>query len=146
MLQLDIKALNDRFYDNDKGQYVLGGVDVADIQLTVENQPDEDLDDTKVWTKWIVNPGISTTRSLGRDFLVTQYGTATLQIFIPKGLYTGPGNDLRDKFNALFRGWISADKKVIVDNMKSTSSTYKEGFHLINAMFNWHSNRLTRRT
>jgi hypothetical protein len=134
MLQLDIDALNDRFFDN---------MDVEDIQLTVENQPDEDLDDTKLWTKWIINPGLSTSVSLGRDFLVTQYGTATLQIFIPKGLYTGPGNDLRDQFNALFRGWRSADKKLIVDDLKSTSSEYKEKFHLINAMATWHSMRRT---
>lgn len=137
MLQLDIKALNDRFFDN---------MPVNEIQLTVENQPDEDLDDTRLWTKWIINPGISETTSFGRDFNVTQYGNATLQIFIPKGLYTGPGNELRDQFNALFRGWVSADKKLIVSNLKSTSSEYKDKFHLINAMFNWRSNRLTRRT
>lgn len=137
MLQLDIETLNNRFFDN---------MDAANIQLTVENQPDEDLDDTKLWTKWIINPGISMATTMGPNPNITQYGTATLQIFIPKGLYTGPGNDLRDQFNALFRGWVSPDKKLIVESMKSTSSEYKERFHLINAMFNWRSNRQTRRT
>ena len=135
MLQLDIDALNDRFFDN---------MDAEAIQLLVENQPDEDLDDTQVWTRWVINPGLSVTKSIGRDFMVTQYGTAALQIFIPKGLYTGPGNDVRDQFNELFRGWRSADKKLLVDNLKSQSSTYKKGeteFHLINAIIEWHSNR-----
>jgi hypothetical protein len=134
MLQKDIQALNDRFFDN---------MDAEDIQLTVENQPDQDLDDTKLWTKWIINPGLSTSVSMGRDFLVTQYGTATLQIFVPKGLYTGPGIDLREQFNTLFRGWRSADRKLRVDDLRSTSSTYKENFHLINAMVMWHSKRRT---
>lgn len=140
MLQLDIDALNDRFFDN---------MDAEAIQLLVENQPDEDLDDTQVWTRWVINPGLSVTNSIGRDFMVTQYGTATLQIFIPKGLYTGPGNDVREQFNELFRGWRSADKKLLVDNLKSQSSTYKKGeteFHLINAMIKWHSNRRTSDT
>ncbi len=134
MLQKDIDALNDRFFDN---------MDAEAIQLTVENQPDEDLDDTKLWTKWVINPGLSTSVSMGRDFDVMQWGTATLQIFIPKGLYTGPGNDLRDQFNKLFRGWRSADKKLLIDDLKSTSSEYKEKFHLINAMVMWHSKRRT---
>lgn len=137
MLQLDIDALNDRFFDN---------MDAEAIQLLVENQSDEDINDTQVWTKWIINPGLSVTKSIGRDFLVFQYGTATLQIFIPKGLYTGPGNDIRDQFNTLFRGWRSADKKLLVDELKSQSSTYtndKTEFHLINAQISWHSIRRT---
>ncbi len=134
MLQQDIDALNNRFFDN---------MDAEAIQLTVENQPDEDLDDTKLWTKWIINPGLSTSVSMGRDFEVMQWGTATLQIFIPKGLYTGTGNDLRDQFNKLFRGWRSADKKLLIDDLKSTSSEYKDKFHLINAMVMWHSKRRT---
>lgn len=132
MLQKDIDALNAHFFDN---------MDAEALQLVVENQPDEDLDGNALWSKWIINPGLSTSRSLGENFLVTQYGTATLQIFIPKGQYTGPGNDLRDQFNDLFRGWRSPDKKLVVDDLKSTSSTYKDKFHLINAMFMWHSNR-----
>lgn len=137
MLQQDLEALNDRFFDN---------MDAEAIQLLVENQPDEEIDETQVWTRWVINPGLSQSTSLGRDFLVTQYGTATLQIFVPKGLYTGPGNDVRDQFNALFRGWRSPDKKLVVDSMKSMSSSYSKGtteFHLINAMFNWHSKRRT---
>jgi hypothetical protein len=137
MIQKDIQALNDRFFDN---------MDVEDIQLLVENQPDEELDDTQLWSKWIINPGLSETTSLGRDFQVTQYGNATLQIFIPKGQYTGPGDDLREQFNKLFRGWRSADKKLVVTDLKSQSSNYKKGeaeFHLINAMFSWHSKRRT---
>ncbi len=132
MLQKDIDALNARFFDN---------MDSEAIQLLVENQPDEDLDDSALQSRWIINPGLSTSVSLGPDFLVAQYGTATLQIFVPKGQYTGPGNDLRDQFNKVFRGWRSPDKKLIVDDLKSTSSTYKDKFHLINAMFFWHSNR-----
>jgi len=119
-------------------------MDSEAIQLLVENQPDEDLDDGKLWSKWIINPGLSTSRSLGEDFVVAQYGTATLQIFVPKGLYTGPGNDLRDRFNKLFRGWRSPDKRLVVDDLKSTSSAYSRGgadFYLINAMFMWHSHR-----
>ncbi len=137
MLQKDIKALNDRFFDN---------IDAEAIQLLVENQPDEELDDNRLWAKWIINPGMSETRSLGEDFAVTQYGMATLQIFIPKGQYTGPGDDLREQFNKLFRGWRSADKKLVVDSLKSESSTYTKAsneFHLINAKFAWHSNRRT---
>lgn len=137
MLQQDKTALTDRLFDN---------MDIKAIQLLVENQPDEDIDDTQVWTRWIINPGLSLTKSMGRDFLVTQYGTATLQIFVPKGLYTGPGDDVLEQFNTLFRGWRSADKKLVVDNLKSQSSTYKKAdaeFHLINAQFSWHSNRRT---
>lgn len=134
MLQQDIDALNDRFFDN---------MDPEAIQLLVENQPDENLDDDALWTKWIINPGLSITDSLGKDFIVTQYGTATLQIFVPKGLYTGPGNDVREQFNKLFRGWRSPDKRLSVDNLKSESSTYKDKFYLINAMFFWHSKRRT---
>jgi len=135
MIQKDIAALTNRLMDN---------MDAEAIQLLVENQPDQAIDETKVWTRWIVNPGASETHALGANPTYTQYGTATLQIFTPKGLYTGPGNDIRDQFNALFRGWRSADKKLAVDNLKSTSSTYKRGeqeFHLINAMVFWHSNR-----
>lgn len=148
MIQLDIDALNERLWSRPLSYVATDGKSVvlSDGRMLVENQPDDDLDDTQLWTKWIINPGISTTKSLGRDFSITQYGTATLQIFTPKGLYTGPGNDLRDQFNALFRGWVSADKKLIVSDLKSTSSEYKQKFHLINAMFSWRSNRTTRRT
>ncbi len=135
MIDLDKAALNERLFDN---------MDTEALQLLVENQPDEDLDDTKVWTRWVINPGLSKDRVLGKDLLVTQYGTATLQIFIPKGLYTGPGDDVREQFNRLFRGWRSPDKALLIDNLKSDSSTYKRGnteFHLINAMVFWHSNR-----
>jgi hypothetical protein len=137
VLHLDKAALNDRFFDN---------MDVEELQTLVENQPDEDIDDTQVWTRWVINPGLSLTKSIGPDFMVTQYGTATLQIFVPKGLYTGPGDDVQVQFNDLFRGWRSPDKKLVVDNLKSQSSTYKKGdveFHLINAQFSWHSNRRT---
>lgn len=137
MIDKDIKALNDHFFDN---------IGAEDIQIVVENQPDEDIDDARVWTKWIIVPGLSETRSMGIDFLVTQYGVATLQIFIPKGQYTGEGNDLRERFNTLFRGWRSADKKLIVDSLKSESSSYTKGdseFHLINAKVMWRSNRRT---
>ncbi|UYY77495.1 phage tail terminator-like protein [Sphingomonas sp. R1] len=137
MIQKDITALTNRLMDN---------MDAEAIQLLVENQPDQAIDETKVWTRWIVNPNFDETYTLGPNPIYKQRGTATLQIFIPKGLYTGPGNDIRDQFNALFRGWRSADKKVVVENLKSTSSTYKRGdqeFHLINATAFWHSNRKT---
>lgn len=135
MIQLDIDALTNHLFDN---------MDIEELQLLVENQPDEDIDDTKVWTRWIINPGLSEESALGANFRVVQYGTATLQIFVPKGLYTGPGNDIRDNFNKLFRGWRSADKKLVIDNLKSQSSTYRKAeqeFHLINAMVAWHSTR-----
>lgn len=135
LLDMDKKALNDRFFDN---------MDIAALQLVVENQPDEDLDDTKLWAKWIINPGLSEQTSLGTNPTVKQHGTATLQIFIPKGLYTGPGDDVRNQFNKLFRGWRSPDRKLVVGNLKSQSSTYTQGgaeFHLINAMFFWSSKR-----
>jgi len=137
MIQKDITALTNRLMDN---------MDVEAIQLLVENQPDQAIDETRVWTRWIVNPGISKPVTTGLDPIIRQEGTATLQIFIPKGLYTGPGNDVRDQFNALFRGWRSADKKLVVDNLKSAPSNYKRGdqeFHLINAMVFWHSSRKT---
>lgn len=135
MLQRDIDALNAHFFDN------MGS---EELQLVVENQPDEDFNDNELWSKWIINPGLSTQTTMGPDPTITQYGSAILQIFVPKGLYTGPGNDLRDQFNNLFRGWRSADRKLTVDDLKSTSSTYNRGkseFHLINAMFFWHSKR-----
>lgn len=135
-MQKDLQALNDRLFDN---------MDAEEIQLLVENQPDEDIDETALWSRWIINPGVSNTSSIGGDRIV-QFGTATLQIFVPKGHYTGPGEDLRDQFNRLFRGWRSPDNKLSVDNLKSTSSTYKKDaaeFHLINAMFFWHSTRST---
>lgn len=135
MADLDKQALNNRLFDN---------MNVEALQLVVENQPDEDLNDAQLWCRWIINPGLSTDRSLGKERTVTQYGTATLQIFVPKGLYTGIGDDVKEQFNGLFRGWRSADKALVVNDLKSTSSTYsKDGieFHLINAMIYWHSNR-----
>lgn len=135
MLNLDIKALTDRLFDN---------MDIEELQLLVENQPDEDIDDTQVWTRWVINPGLSEETALGANYRVVQYGTATLQIFVPKGLYTSPGDDVRDQFNSMFRGWRSDDRKLVVDNFKSQSSTYTKGgqeFHLINAMVFWHSVR-----
>jgi hypothetical protein len=135
MLNLDIKALTDHLFDN---------MNVEELQLLVENQPDEDIDDTQVWTCWIINPGLSEETALGENHRVVQYGTATLQIFVPKGLYTGPGDDVRDQFNSLFRGFRSDDRKLVIDNLKSQSSTYTKGsreFHLINAMAFWHSVR-----
>jgi hypothetical protein len=135
MLNLDIQALTDRLFDN---------MDVEELQLLVENQPDEDIDDTQVWTRWIINPGLSEETALGANYRVVQYGTATLQILVPKGLYTGPGDDVRDQFNALFRGWRTDDGKLVIDNLKSQSSTYTKAgqeFHLINAMAFWHSVR-----
>jgi hypothetical protein len=143
MLQKDIDALNDRFWSSPMTYSLREGetLVLSDEQMLVENQPDDDLDDTQLWTRWIINPGLSTQTSLGSDPTFAQYGTATFQIFIPKGLYTGPGNDLRDQFNKLFRRWRSADKKLLIDDLKSTSSEYKEKFHLINAMVMWHSKR-----
>lgn len=143
MLQQDIDLLNDRFWSSPLTYSLREGevLVLSDEQMLVENQPDDDLDDTQVWTKWIINPGISTPTTMGPNPNITQYGTATLQIFVPKGLYTGPGNDLRDQFNKLFRGWRSADRKLVVGDLKSSSSEYQGKFHLINAMFNWRSNR-----
>jgi hypothetical protein len=140
MIQLDIDALNARLFDN---------MDILELQLLVENQPDEDIDETRVWTRWIINPGVSEETALGANYRVVQYGTVTLQVFTPKGLYTGPGGDIRDEFNKLFRGWRSEDKKLIIDNLKSQSSTYtKNGqeFHLINAMASWRSTRTSTNT
>jgi len=134
MLDQDIAALNNRLFDN---------IDTEELQLLVENQPDEVIDNTRVWTRWIIYPGMSDESAIGSNRVV-QYGTATLQIFVPKGLYTGPGNEVRDQFNALFRGWRSDDRKLVVDSLKSEQSTYiKNGqeFYLINAKFSWHSVR-----
>jgi hypothetical protein len=136
MIQLDIQTLNDRLFDN---------MDVEDIQMLLQNDVARDVDDGKLWSRWIVLPGIETRRTAGRTYVVQRDGNATLQVFVPRGQLTAVGWDVVEQFNDVFRSWTSEDGRLTINNLKSTTSTYKEGdaeFFLINATISWTSKRL----
>ena len=82
MLELDLTALNDRFFD---------GMDVEQYQVLVENQPEEELDETQLWCRWRIQPGASDAVETGVKRTYQQLGTATLQIVLPKGTGVAQG-------------------------------------------------------
>ena len=120
MLQLDIDALNDRFFDN---------MDAEAIQLLVENQPDEELDETLPWVRWTITPGDSKLTAIS-PALFTSLGTATLQIFVPKGKGTGAAIDIKEVFENAFREWRSTDKRLRIYKMSSTKGTDKNALQV----------------
>ena len=142
MLYLDIDAINAKFFavpltykDSKNVTQTL-----APNQLLVENGPTENVDETKPWVRWTINPGESK-RTAVSPALFTSLGTATLQVFAPKGTGVGVAIDIKSAFENAFRDWRSPDKCLRIYKMSSTKGTDKD-FLQINVTVYYESKRL----
>jgi hypothetical protein len=129
MLELDEAALNARFSDN---------IDVEEYQVLVENQPDEELDKTRIYSRWLIEPGAS--ELVQSDNTHHQLGTATLQIIAPKETWTDEADALRDEFLALFRRWRSPDHALRVYKL-DVRKPKQDDCYQINCIVFWESYR-----
>lgn len=142
MLYLDVDALNARFFATALTYKDDGGttVTLTDAQKLVENQPPEELDETKPWVRWTINPGASQQTGIS-PALFTNIGTATLQVFIPKSKGTGQATDLKTSFENNYRNWRSADKCLRVYKLDSSKGPDKD-HHQVNVTIYYESKRL----
>lgn len=131
MLQLDIDALNARF---------ASGMDADALQVLVENQPKQDIDETRIYCRWVIEPGDSQCVQTGLQKSYIQLGVATLQIIVPQGTYMDDGYAVRTHFTDLFRGWRSADKALTVYQIKNETPR-RDGYAEINCRIMWESLR-----
>lgn len=142
MLYLDIDALNAKFWST-----ALTYKDEAGTTQTlpvgqklVENQPDEELDETKPWVRWTITPGESKITQVS-PALFTSLGTATLQIFVPKGKGTGAAIDIKEVFQNSFRQWRSTDKALRIYKMSDGKGAGKDYLEVTVTVF-YESKRL----
>ncbi len=142
MLYLDIDALNAKFWATPLSYKDGSGVaqTLTPDQKLVENGPTQELDETKPFVRWTINPGESK-RTAVSPALFTSIGTATLQVFIPKGKGVALGTDIKSAFENAFRDWRSNDKTVRVYKMTSTKGPDKS-LHQINVTIFYESKRL----
>lgn len=129
MLDKDEAALNARF---------AAGMDEADIQVIVDNQPDEKIDQSRIYTRWTIQPGES--ELVQTDGLMKQLGVAKFQIIAPLETWNDDANDLRDKFLGLFRNWRSDDRCLQVYKIGSDKPPNKTAYQ-INCTVYWRSHR-----
>jgi hypothetical protein len=129
MLNKDEDALNARF---------AAGMDEAAIQVLVDNQPDEKVDKSRIYTRWTIQAGDS--EKVQSDDLMKQLGVAYFQIIAPLETWTDDANELRDKFLALFRNWRSDDRCLQVYKLSLETPPNKEAYQ-INCKVFWRSHR-----
>lgn len=129
MLALDEAALNARFSDN---------IEIEANQVLVENQPDEAVDTTRIYSRWIIEPGAS--ELVQSNNTHHQLGTATLQIIAPKEQWTDDADALRDEYLNVFRRWRSADGNLRVYKME-VSKPRRDDCYQINCKVFWESYR-----
>jgi hypothetical protein len=123
-------------YKDDHGTTVT----LTEGQKVVENQPNEDQDETKPWVRWTITPGASQQTATG-PALFTSLGTATLQVFVPKGKGAGQAIDLKTAFENGFRNWKSGDKCLKVYKLDSSKGADKDYLQVNVAVF-YESKRL----
>jgi hypothetical protein len=131
MIELDLAALNGRLFAT---------FDPDNTQIVVDNQPDEDFDDTQVWMDWTIEPGSQRRVQNGINPVYEQLGTATLQIHVPQGAYTGPGDDVQKRFEDAFRDWRSDDRALRVYRIASSKLRNADNFQMNVTVF-WESHR-----
>ncbi|WP_454883996.1 hypothetical protein [Sphingomonas oryzagri] len=131
MIELDLAALNGRFFDT---------FDPDSNQIIVDNQPAEDLDETQISLHWTIEPGSCEIVQIGTAPVYEQLGVATLQIVIPTGQGTKPGYAIREQFMDAFRAFKSDDKKLRVYGTSQTQENRDIGLQL-NARIKWESYR-----
>lgn len=143
MLTLDIDALNAKFWSTPLSYTVANGTThtLPARQVLVENQPDENVDEKKPWVRWTLNPGDSQQTGIS-PAIYTSLGTATLQVFVPKGRGTGEAQDIKEVFETAFRGWRSDDQRLRIYKMSSTKGPDKD-YHQVNVTIFYESRRLT---
>lgn len=129
MLALDEAALNARFSDN---------IDIEENQVLVENQPDEAIDETRIYSRWQIEAGSS--ELVQSNDTHHQLGTATFQIIAPKETWTDEADALRDEFLNVFRRWRSADGALRVYKMDVRKPKQADCYQ-INCVIYWESYR-----
>jgi hypothetical protein len=129
MLALDEAALNKRFSDN---------IDIEEHQVLVENQPDEQVDATRIYSRWQIEAGAS--QLVQSNNTHHQLGTATFQIIAPRETYTDGADALRDEFLALFRRWRSDDHALRVYKL-DVRKPKQDDCYQINCVVFWESYR-----
>jgi hypothetical protein len=129
MLDKDEAALNARF---------AAGMDEADFQVIVDNQPDETIDQSRIFTRWTIQPGDS--ELIQTDGMMIQLGVAYFQIIAPLETWTDEAHDLRDQFLNLFRNWRSEDRCLQVYKLGVDKPPNKTAYQ-INCKVFWRSHR-----
>lgn len=129
MIALDEAALNARFSDN---------IDIEANQVLVENQPDESVDQTRIYSRWQIDAGAS--ELVQSNNTHHQLGTATLQIIAPKESWTDDADALRDQFLNLFRRWRSEDGALRVYKL-DVRKPKQDDCYQINCVVFWESYR-----
>lgn len=142
MIYLDVDDLNARFwtcelsYKNDEGDTIV----LTDSQKLVENQPDEKIDATQPYVRWTIEPGASVQKVNAGPHMFKSVGTAYLQVFVPKGMGTGPAVDLVDSFHNHFRKYRSEDTCLRVLGTDQRKGNDKKS-HMVVALFTYESHR-----
>lgn len=141
MLDLDEKALNDRFAATVLSyQSGTKTVTLSATQRLVQNQPKTNLDETLPWVRFWISPGDSEQDTLEINPAYLQLGVAYLQVFAPKGTGMGAARQIRDKFVASFRGWTSADGYTSVSRI-GYQTIDQTDYTQINVTVTWESKR-----
>lgn len=146
MLQQDIDALTARFTDTSlsysvKTQAGTSTVVLPDSQRLVVNQPAQQVDETKPWVRFSIEPGKVIQALSGLDRTYEQHGFAYLQVFAPPGTGTRQAGSIRDQFLASFRSWRSADNRLNVEEITFTAADNKDAY-AITIKARWHSTRV----
>lgn len=138
-IELDRAALNDRFQ---------GGMDVEALQVLVENQPVEEIDESRIYSFWVIDPAGSDRVERGPSAMIEQVGIAMFRIIVPAGTYLEDAYEARAKFVELFRDWRSDDKALTVlgfmdskKNVKADPTTKEPAYVALDVQFSWISRR-----
>lgn len=116
MLQLDEQALADHFWETELSYVANDGETVIldDSQKLIQNQPMEQIDETRPWVRFTISPGMSRPDQTGDNPTHLQLGIAYLQVFAPKGTGMSQAKGIRDKFLGSFRNFRSPDHRLHV--------------------------------
>ncbi|PZT92457.1 hypothetical protein [Sphingomonas sp.] len=131
MIQQDLTALRARFFS---------AFDAQDAQVLWQGKPTINLNETKPYSRLLIEPGARELVEMGNSRTYLQLGLITLSITIPKGVGLAVGYDLRDKFDNLFRDWRSADRAISIRGSSDTL-TENDTHFILRIRFRWESFR-----
>jgi hypothetical protein len=129
MLSLDITALRERFLST--------VATTPDLAIVYANQPLEKPDNTAIWCRFTILPGLA---DLFVSGFYRQLGIVELQVFVPEGEGTTTGWEIAELFEDAFLNWRSDDGAMRIYQVTKGFSPTADGIQL-SVMAEWSSTR-----
>lgn len=142
-IYMDVDTLNAKFWSTPLAYQDENGnaATIPASQILTENGPVQEVDETKPWVRWTINPGASKRATQGETRLFKNLGTAILEVFLPKGIGTGVGEEIRESLITALADWRSTDKALRIYKHQANKGPGTKNNHQLDAIFFYEAKR-----